>query len=50
MKENIIEQIEEDIFLDDADIYSEDAREKEIENDELKGWEAAWMKGYEEAR
>ncbi len=51
MKDKLFKRLdEENIFLDDMDIYTEEAREKEVENDELDCWEAAWMQGYEEAR
>jgi len=49
MKDILLRKIEEDIFSDDLDIYSENAREIELENDEIDDWEVAWMKGYEDA-
>jgi len=42
-------QLEEPSLIDDSDIYSEDARLLEEEEDELKPWEEAWMLGYEDA-
>ena len=41
-------KVEEDI-LDDMDIYLEQSRDVEEDNDELEPWEVAWMKGYDDA-
>jgi len=47
-KENFkIEEI--DINLDDESIYSEDVRERLLEDDEIDSMEAGFMQGYEEA-
>lgn len=43
MKEN------EYIILDEEDIYTEEGREKELEDDQLEDWQEAWMSGYDEA-
>lgn len=41
---------EEDMaILGDEDIYTEEGREKELEDDELEDWQEAWMSGYDEA-
>ena len=51
MQDKIFQEIEEDLFKEDLeDIYSDKAREMEVEDDELSAWEDAWMEGYEEAR
>ncbi len=48
MKKNkdIMEQIEEDL---DNNVYSDKAREKLVEDDELTPVEAAFMEGYDDA-
>jgi hypothetical protein len=48
MKEEKV-KIEEDSIKDDMDIYLEESRLIEEDNDELDPWEVAWMKGYDEA-
>ena len=42
-------KLQNDMLLDESDIYSEKVRILESENDELEPWEEAWMKGYDEA-
>ena len=36
-------------ILEEEDIYTEEGREKELEDDELEDWQEAWMSGYDEA-
>ena len=36
-------------ILEDEDIYTEEGRERELEDDELEDWQEAWMSGYDEA-
>ena len=33
----------------DDDIYDEDERARELEEDEIEDWQEAWMEGYEGA-
>lgn len=40
---------EEHAILEDEDIYTEEGRERELDDDELEGWQEAWMAGYDEA-
>lgn len=49
MKGEVIIDIEIDNSLDDESIYSEDVRNKLLEDDELTPFEAAFMHGYEDA-
>jgi hypothetical protein len=42
-------KIEEEEFLDDENIYSEDSREMLLDEDELSPEEEAFMNGYDEA-
>ncbi len=39
---------EEDVMFEE-DIYTEEGREKELEDDQLEDWQEAWMSGYDEA-
>ncbi|AJF63023.1 MAG: hypothetical protein QT11_C0001G0895 [archaeon GW2011_AR20] len=36
-------------IFEDEDIYTEEGREKELEDDELEDWQEAWMAGYDGA-
>lgn len=36
-------------ILEEEDIYTEEGRERELEDDELEDWQEAWMSGYNEA-
>lgn len=53
MKRIRLDEIEEEKLLEseaeDEDIYSEDEREDQIENDQLSPEEEAFMKGWDEA-
>ncbi|MEK6907255.1 MAG: hypothetical protein AABW45_01890 [Nanoarchaeota archaeon] len=40
---------EDHTILEEEDIYTEEGREKELEDDELEDWQEAWMSGYDEA-
>lgn len=40
---------EEDVMFEEEDIYTEEGREKELEDDQLEDWQEAWMSGYDEA-
>jgi hypothetical protein len=40
---------DEEEWFDEENIYSEDARELELEDDEISPEEAGFMRGYEEA-
>jgi hypothetical protein len=40
---------EESAIMEEEDIYTEEGREKELEDDELEDWQEAWMSGYDEA-
>ena len=42
-------KIEEDIFVENENIYSEEGRETLLDEDELSPSEAAFMSGYDEA-
>jgi hypothetical protein len=48
MKRIKVPKIDFDDFEDD-DFYSREVRQQELEDDELEPWEAAWMRGYDEA-
>lgn len=39
----------EDFSEDDDSIYTEERREKLVDDDELEPWEEAWMTGYNSA-
>ncbi len=42
------DQWEEIEKMDDGDVYSEEARDKQVDDDELEDWQGAWMQGYDE--
>ncbi|MEK6835121.1 MAG: hypothetical protein AABX61_02560 [Nanoarchaeota archaeon] len=44
----MIQMKEEDVMFEE-DIYTEEGREKELEDDQLEDWQEAWMSGYDEA-
>jgi len=47
MEKRILNETDESI--DDENIYSEDVRDRLLEDDELSPMEAAFMQGYDEA-
>ncbi|MEK6841146.1 MAG: hypothetical protein AABW57_02785 [Nanoarchaeota archaeon] len=40
---------DDNAILEEEDIYTEEGRERELEDDELEDWQEAWMSGYDEA-
>ena len=48
MQNSDINKLDVEIF-EESDFYSGDVRQQELEDDELEPWEAAWMRGYDEA-
>ncbi len=44
-----IDVIDEEDYLEDFDFYSEDLRDKMMEEDEISSSEAAFMQGYDQA-
>ena len=49
MEKGILVDKELDSSLDDENIYSEEVRDRLLEDDELSPMEAAFMQGYDEA-
>ena len=43
------ETVQEDDWIEDESIYSEDTRESMVEDDEISPEEEAFMRGYDEA-
>ena len=39
---------DEEKLLEEEDIYTDEGREAQLEDDEINDWEAGFMEGYEE--
>ncbi len=50
MPRDFVKEIEEELLREDGDIYSEGNVEEMLDDDEVTPQEAAFMRGYEEAR
>ena len=33
---------------EDGDVYTRESRERKEDDDEIEGWQSAWMDGYDE--